>query len=234
MKNFSPVKILFLTLALMLTALSAAMAAEMPRVAIIYANNANTTYDDAINDCILQNLDKELSGKFNVSRSDAVIQKLADKGMTDLSMAERRDIMDVVADEGFDYILCLTLEPFQRKEKFSVFTQGIEIIATVPVKIIDVKGDRYIYNGKFVEKHYDSTWIGTVGNKSVALEALNKVNKGLNKVLREKMPAAKDSAGAKDKEYQESDKKGTDYNKHSFHNDSSIFRQPVFRWVWWS
>ena len=198
MKNFSQVKILFLTLALMLTALSAAMAAEMPRVAIIYANNANTTYDDAINDCILQNLDKELSGKFNVSRSDAVIQKLADKGMTDLSMAERRDIMDVVADEGFDYILCLTLEPFQRKEKFSVFTQGIEIIATVPVKIIDVKGDRYIYNGKFVEKHYDSTWIGTVGNKSVALEALNKVNKGLNKVLREKMPAAKDSAGAKD------------------------------------
>ncbi|SHF06602.1 hypothetical protein [Schwartzia succinivorans] len=198
MKNFSPVKILFLTLALMLTALSAAMAAEMPRVAIIYANNANTTYDDAINDCILQNLDKELSGKFNVSRSDAVIQKLADKGMTDLSMAERRDIMDVVADEGFDYILCLTLEPFQRKEKFSVFTQGIEIIATVPVKIIDVKGDRYIYNGKFVEKHYDSTWIGTVGNKSVALEALNKVNKGLNKVLREKMPVAKDSAGAKD------------------------------------
>ena len=198
MKNFSPVKILFLTLALMLTALSAAMAAEMPRVAIIYANNANTTYDDAINDCILQNLDKELSGKFNVSRSDAVIQKLADKGMTDLSMAERRDIMDVVADEGFDYILCLTLEPFQRKEKFSVFTQGIEIIATVPVKIIDVKGDRYIYNGKFVEKHYDSTWIGTVGNKSVALEALNKVNKGLNKVLREKMPASKDSAGAKD------------------------------------
>lgn len=198
MKNFSPVKILFLTLALMLTALSAAMAAEMPRVAIIYANNANTTYDDAINDCILQNLDKELSGKFNVSRSNAVIQKLADKGMTDLSMAERRDIMDVVADEGFDYILCLTLEPFQRKEKFSVFTQGIEIIATVPVKIIDVKGDRYIYNGKFVEKHYDSTWIGTVGNKSVALEALNKVNKGLNKVLREKMPAAKDSAGAKD------------------------------------
>ena len=198
MKNFSPVKILFLTLALMLTALSAAMAAEMPRVAIIYANNANTTYDDAINDCILQNLDKELSGKFNVSRSDAVIQKLADKGMTDLSMAERRDIMDVVADEGFDYILCLTLEPFQRKEKFSVFTQGIEIIATVPVKIIDVKGDRYIYNGKFVEKHYDSTWIGTVGNKSVALEALNKVNKGLNKVLREKMPVAKDSSGAKD------------------------------------
>jgi hypothetical protein len=72
-----------------------------------------------------------------------------------------------------------------------VFTQGIEIIASVPVKIIDVKGDRYIYNGKFVEKHYDSTWIGTVGNKSVALAALEKVNKGINKVLKEKMPVAR-------------------------------------------
>ena len=191
MKRVPMTRILLLTFLLVLTAVSAAMAAEMPRVAIIYANNANTTYDDAINDCILQNLDKELSGKFNVSRSDSVIQKLADKGMTDLSMAERRDIMDVVADEGFDYIICLTLEPFQRKEKFSVFTQGIEIIASVPVKIIDVKGDRYIYNGKFVEKHYDSTWIGTVGNKSVALAALEKVNKGINKVLKEKMPVAR-------------------------------------------
>lgn len=191
MKRVPMTRILLLTFLLVLTAVSAAMAAEMPRVAIIYANNANTTYDDAINDCILQNLDKELSGKFNVSRSDSVIQKLADKGMTDLSMAERRDIMDVVADEGFDYIICLTLEPFQRKEKFSVFTQGIEIIASVPVKIIDVKGDRYIYNGKFVEKHYDSTWIGTVGNKSVALAALEKVNKGINKVLKEKMPGAR-------------------------------------------
>ena len=191
MKRVPMTRILLLTFLLVLTAVSAAMAAEMPRVAIIYANNANTTYDDAINDCILQNLDKELSGKFNVSRSDSVIQKLADKGMTDLSMAERRDIMDVVADEGFDYIICLTLEPFQRKEKFSVFTQGIEIIASVPVKIIDVKGDRYIYNGKFVDKHYDSTWIGTVGNKSVALAALEKVNKGINKVLKEKMPGAR-------------------------------------------
>lgn len=191
MKRVPMTRILLLTFLLVLTALSTAMAAEMPRVAIIYSNNANTTYDDAINNCILQNLDKGLSGKFNVSRSDSVIQKLADKGMTDLSMAERRDIMDVVADEGFDYIICLTLEPFQRKEKFSVFTQGIEIIASVPVKIIDVKGDRYIYNGKFVEKHYDSTWIGTVGNKSVALAALEKVNKGINKVLKEKMPGAR-------------------------------------------
>ena len=65
------------------------------------------------------------------------------------------------------------------------------MIATVPCKIIDVKNDRYIYNGKFVEKQSDSTWIGSVGNKSVALQALQKVNKGLNKILNEKMLVAK-------------------------------------------
>jgi len=191
MKRISPSKILLMTFALVMMTFSAVMAAEVPRVAIIYSNNANTTYDDAINDCILKNLDETLSGKFAVSKSDAVLKKLADRGMTDLSMAERRDIMDAVADEGFDYILCISVEPLQRKEKFSLFTQGIEIIATVPFKLIDVKGDRYLYNGKFTEKQSDSTWIGSVGNKSVTLEALQKVNNGINKVIRDKMMTAK-------------------------------------------
>ena len=65
------------------------------------------------------------------------------------------------------------------------------MIATVPLKVIDVKGDRYLYNGKFVEKQSYSTWIGSVGNKSVAIEALQKVNKGINKVISEKMLTAK-------------------------------------------
>ncbi|WP_462332417.1 hypothetical protein [Schwartzia sp. (in: firmicutes)] len=191
MKRLSMTRILLLTFLLVLTAVSAAMAAEMPRVAIVYVNNAKTTYDDVLDDCILKNLNESLSKNFAVSRSDAVLKKLADSGMTDLAMAERRDIMDAVAGEGFDYIICLSLEPFQRKEKFSFFTQGIEIIATAPFKVIDVKGDRYLYNGKFVEQHYDSTWIGTVGNKSVALEAMQKINKDINKVIKEKMLTAK-------------------------------------------
>ena len=191
MKRLSMTRILLLTFLLVLTAVSAAMAAEMPRVAIVYVNNAKTTYDDALDDCILKNLNESLSKNFAVSRSDAVLKKLADSGMTDLAMAERRDIMDAVAGEGFDYIICLSLEPFQRKEKFSFFTQGIEIIATAPFKVIDVKGDRYLYNGKFVEQHYDSTWIGTVGNKSVALEAMQKINKDIHKVIKEKMLTAK-------------------------------------------
>ena len=185
------VRILLLVLTLVCAMASVTSAATLPRVALIYTNNANTTYDTELDSCVLDNLNKTLSQHFEVVKNDTVVQKLADMGMTDLSMAERRDILDAVAGEECTYVICLSLEPFQRKEKITFFTQGIEMIATVPCKIIDVKNDRYIYNGKFVEKQSDSTWIGSVGNKSVALQALQKVNKGLNKILNEKMLVAK-------------------------------------------
>lgn len=187
----NPIALLLLIVALVFAMSSMAMASPLPRVAVIYSNNANTTYDDAIDDCILKNLNQNLAKHFEVVKNDTVIKKLADAGMTDLAMAERRDVMDALSGEEFDYVICLSVEPFQRKEKFTFFTQGIEMIATVPCKIIDVKGDRYAYNGKFVEKESDSTWIGTVGNKSVALETLEKVNKKINKVMNEKMLVAK-------------------------------------------
>ena len=78
-----------------------------------------------------------------------------------------------------------------RKEKFSLLTQGIEMTATVPFKMIDAKADRYLYNGKFLEKQGSSTPIGSVGNKSVALKALNKVNESINKVVAEKLTVVK-------------------------------------------
>ena len=191
MKKMNPVKILMMVFALVCAACSVAMATPLPRVAVVYVNNAKTTYDAELDDCVLTNLNGALAKHFEVAKNDAALQKLASAGMTDLSMAERRDIIDALSGEGFDYIICLSVEPFVRKEKFSVFTQGIEMTATVPFKLIDVKGDRYLYNGKFVEMQSDSTWIGSVGNKSVAIEALQKVNKGINKVINEKMLTAK-------------------------------------------
>ena len=191
MNKMHPVRIMMMVFALVCAACSVAMAGPLPRVAIVYVNNAKTTYDAELDACVLTNLNNALAKHFEVAKSDEALQKLASAGMTDLSMAERRDIMDALSGDGFDYIICLSVEPFVRKEKFSVFTQGIEMTATVPFKLIDVKGDRYLYNGKFVEMQSDSTWIGSVGNKSVALEALEKVNKGINKVISEKMLTAK-------------------------------------------
>ena len=181
-------RIFLMAMMLCFTAIPAAMAAPaLPRVVVLYMNNAKTTYDDAIDSCRKENLEKALSGRFEYVKGDAYLAKLHDMGMTDLSLAERRDLTDALADGKFDYILCLSVEPFVRKEKFSLFTQGIEMTATVPFKLINVKADRYLYNGKFVEQQSDSTPIGSVGNKSVALKALKKVNKQITKVVTEKM-----------------------------------------------
>ena len=50
------------------------------------------------------------------------------------------------------------------------FTVGKDITTTVPLKIIDLVNGKYLYNGKFTEKASDSTMIGGIGNKSVAMK----------------------------------------------------------------
>ena len=186
---FSVKRGLWLALAMLLLAVSPAFAAGAPRVGVLYINNAGTTYAEAIDDRLLDNLKKTLPPKYEYVRADG--KRLQDMGMTDLTMAERRDIIDALRDDRFDYILCLAVEPLLRKERFSLFTQGIDITVTVPCKLIQVAADRYLYNGKIIEKQSDSTPIGSVGNKSVTLKALNKVNKKLNQIFAEKLNAQK-------------------------------------------
>ena len=60
--------------------------------------------------------------------------------------------------------------------------------AIVPIKIIDVKENRYLYNGKFTELAKDSSAIGGIGNKSVALKALRSTLDKMNAVVLERMP----------------------------------------------
>ena len=189
MKRKSITSFLLLTIMCCLMAVCGVAAAEgAPRVAVLYTNNAKTTYDVELDNCVLSSLEKTLSSKkYQYVKDDAALKNLADMGMNDLSMAERRDIIDALKGADYSHIICIIIEPMVRKEKFSMFTQGIEMTATVPFKIINVKEDRYIYNGKFVEKQGSSTPIGSVGNKSVALKTLNKINQQISKIVNEKM-----------------------------------------------
>ena len=58
---------------------------------------------------------------------------------------------------------------------------------------------KYLYNGKFTEKASDSTMIGGIGNKSVAMKALNKINEQITSVLTVRLPEEKSVAVAADK-----------------------------------
>ena len=61
----------------------------------------------------------------------------------------------------------------------------------MPFKIFDVKSGKYIYNGKFTELAKDSSVIGDIGNKSVALKALETVNAKISEVIASRLAQVK-------------------------------------------
>lgn len=158
------------------------------KIAIMFVNNAKSTYDAELNAMISDNFDQLLKPKYEVTSGAKYVELLNKAGIVDITTAERGDIMAIVKGEDVDYIFYAELQPFLRKEKITFFTYGIEMTAIVPIKIIDVKENRYLYNGKFTELAKDSSAIGGIGNKSVALKALRSTLDKMNDVVTERMP----------------------------------------------
>ena len=158
------------------------------KITIMFVNNAKTTYDGELNSAIGRNFDQLFAAKYEMLPGGKYIELLNKVGIVDVAAAERADVMAVVKGEDLDYILYAELQPFLRKEKITAFTYGIEMTAIMPIKIIDVKQNVYLYNGKFTEIAKDSSAVGGIGNKSVALKALRHTLEKMNAVVAERMP----------------------------------------------
>jgi hypothetical protein len=158
------------------------------KIALMFVNNAKTTYDAELNAMVMENFDATLKPKYEVNSGAKYVELLNKAGIVDITTAERADIMAVVKGEDVDYIFYAELQPFVRKEKMTFFTYGLDMTAIVPIKIIDVKQNTYIYNGKFTELAKDSSAIGLVGNKSVALKALRSTLDKMNDVVTARLP----------------------------------------------
>lgn len=162
------------------------------KAAVLYVNNANTTYDADIDRAVLENVQAALkTSACEYIDGTEFLGQLNENGIADITQAERADIADVFKGSGVDYVVLVQVEPFVRKEKVTVFTLGKEMTAVVPFKIFDVKSGKYIYNGKFTELAKDSSVIGDVGNKSVALKALDSVNAKISGVIASRLAQAK-------------------------------------------
>jgi hypothetical protein len=169
-----------------------ASAAELPKVAVLYINNAKTTYDNEVDQKVLGDLALALpAAKYTRVDGAPYLAKLQKMGMTDLSAAERSDIVEAFKGDDVDYCLYIEVQPFVARDKVTVFTIGKDITAVVPFKIIDLANNKYLYNGKFTEKGSDSTVIGLIGNKSVALKVLGKIDKQMAAVIGTQLPTTK-------------------------------------------
>ena len=172
--------------------LSAQKLANMPKVAVLYVNNAKTSYDDEIDQLLLGNLAKCIpSSKYQYIDGTPYLERLNKIGIVDLTTAERADIVEAFSGDDVDYVVFMEIEPFIRKDKLTFFTVGKEMTATLPLKVIDLLNNRYLYNGKFVEKATDSSMMGGIGNKSVSNKALMKINEQVASVLSVRLPAEK-------------------------------------------
>lgn len=166
--------------------------ATMPKVSLFYLNNTKTTYNNYIDELMLQNFAATVNaGTYQYVASDAYRQKLSALGTDDITIAERADVIEAFAGSDIDYAIIMQIEPFVRKETMTVFTVGKHMTASVPFKIIDLKNNKYLYNGKITEIAKDSSVIGDVGNKSVALKALEKCNTKITWILDERLPKSK-------------------------------------------
>lgn len=165
---------------------------NMPKVAVLYINNSQTTYNDEIDE-IMINMLKEVVDYDTYQYVDGApyIERLSKIGIVDITTAERADIIDAFEGEDIDYAIFLQVDPFIRKDKVTFFTVGKEMTAFVPFKIIDIKNNRYLYNGKFTEIAKDSSMLGDIGNKSVAVKALTAVKEKIASVIDVRLPKTK-------------------------------------------
>lgn len=166
------------------------------KVALLYVNNAKATYDDEINKKMNDNFATVLK-QYTVIPGQRYVEMLNKIGISDITTAERSDIMGVFQGEDVDYVLYVELQPFVRKQRVTFFTIGMDITAVVPMKVIDLKGNRYLYNGKFTEFASDSSMLGAPGNKSVSLKALDQVIEKMNPVIATRLPLTRPETPAK-------------------------------------
>ena len=158
------------------------------KIALMFINNAKTTYDDELTTMVMENFDQILRPKHEILPGAKYVELLSKVGIVDIATTERADILSVVKGENIDIIIFVELQPFLRKDKVRFFTVAKEMTLFMPVKIIDMKENRYIYNGKFTEQAEDSSAIGQIGNKSVALKVLRSTLDKMNAVVLERMP----------------------------------------------
>lgn len=186
-------KLVFLLVALFVTMMSCvAFAAEKPSVGVIYVNHAATKYDAEIDTYMVGELHKMVPDtSYNYVDGGRIVTKLASMGIEDISTAERGDIIDSLEGENIDYVVFCEVQPFIRKEKMHLFTHGMEMTTQIPFKMIDVKNNKYLYNGKITVKGEDSTMIGMVGNKGSAMKALKKATEQMKAVVIARLPLTK-------------------------------------------
>jgi hypothetical protein len=160
-----------------------------PVVALLYVNNTTATYSDAENKKMNDNFKKVLAPYKTVPAS-AYFEYMTDAGINDFTMADKEDILNAFKTKGIDYVICVEIQSITCTDESSFFTNSTTATAVVPVRIIDTKSGKYLFNSKLVESKRDSGAVfSVVSNKSISLDVIDKVIITLNNIITSRIPS---------------------------------------------
>jgi hypothetical protein len=135
-------------------------------IVFIYSNNMGKTdlwksYENDIKTEIQKRFNKTFANNYNVIIGDEYLKKMNDAGMTDLSTAERADILGYFKDNDIDYIVIFETLPMNKENNSFGILFSMSWTSFSHLKFIDVKQNKYLYNGKF---SYRSQWASVFGH----------------------------------------------------------------------
>lgn len=160
MKNRDYVFILVFILMVLLISVAAAEEKTADKndtkqsIVFIYSNNMGKTdlwksYQNDIKTEIQKRFSETFRNNYNVILGDEYLKKMNDAGMTDLSTAERADILGHFKDSDINYVVIFETLPMNKENNsFGIFSD-MSMTSFSHLKFIDVKQNKYLYNGKF-------------------------------------------------------------------------------------
>ena len=161
----------------------------LPRVAVVYYNNAQTTYNDRIDHFVNEALHEAVADdNYKFLEGTPFFNECRLAGIEDIGSAEKADLIDILSPYDLDYLIYLEIEPITVRSKASVFSKGKSAVITAPLKIIDMRNSKTLYNGTLTETGKTTVMMGKIGNKSVALEGVKRVNEAMKKIVAERLP----------------------------------------------
>ncbi|HWR38683.1 MAG TPA: hypothetical protein VN611_04215, partial [Patescibacteria group bacterium] len=186
-----PVMILFFLLS---AAPAPAVETPKPQAVILMVNHAKTTYDNDLGHKLSQYLEKTLRKQYQLIPAKQIQPTLQKVGIIDISTAERADIIAALRNERIngqpiDIVLCIEIEPVIVQEWSSLLNSGHKATLSIPLRVIDLAGDRYLYNAKLVEQADNSSMWGGTGGRDAVFSALDKILKQINNIVKKQLPA---------------------------------------------
>lgn len=124
-------------------------------IAVLYSDNTSNSGPAGKREAkniIVGDLVKKFSSQYNIFLADKNLQEINAAGIQDLATTERADIISFFKSDPVDYIVTIDILPHQKNEAFLFYPNTTP---SLHFKIIDIKNNKYLFNGKLT---YKSTW----------------------------------------------------------------------------